>query len=115
MKKVYERYVDDLNDQEYYNNFRIQKKNAPFFKVNHGDILKIDWSEADFILANSTCFSQELMEGISKAAKKCKKGSWLLTLTKKLPDSDWDCVLSIKLKMSWGDATIHIHKKISEA
>ena len=67
------------------------------------------------------------MEGVCQAAKKCKKGTWFLTLTKRLPTADdslnrngedkrdWNCVLSIKLKMSWGLATINVHKKIKEA
>ena len=50
-----------------------------------------------------------------------------MTLTKRLPSADaslitkegdlrdWDCVISIKLKMSWGLATVNVHRKITEA
>jgi hypothetical protein len=52
-----------------------------------------------------------------------KKGSWFITLTKKLPASDpnlirdpecmeWVCVLSIKREMSWGLATVNLHLKV---
>jgi hypothetical protein len=52
-----------------------------------------------------------------------KKGAWMITLTKKLPTSDpiyckakavqdWECVLSLKMPMSWGFATVHIQRKI---
>jgi len=46
----------------------------------------------------------------------------MITLTKKLPTSDplmtleekinWECLLSIKRMMSWGHATVHVHRKI---
>jgi hypothetical protein len=52
-----------------------------------------------------------------------KKGTFMVTLTKKLPSSDpfvvrdekrrdWECVYSIKKTMSWGLATVNIHKKV---
>lgn len=52
-----------------------------------------------------------------------KKGSWIITLTKRLPTSDikivrnekrreWDLVYSVKRHMSWGLATVNIHRKI---
>ena len=103
---------------------RMKKENMPLFKVDLGDILRANWSEADFIVANSTCFSEDLMQGMAEAASKCKKGSWFVTLTKRLPTSDvkygedkkeWNCELSIKLKMSWGLATINVHRKIKDA
>jgi len=47
-----------------------------------------------------------------------KKGTWILTLTKKLPQPEeintpiFECVMSIKRQMSWGLATVHIQRKI---
>ena len=94
------------------------------FESYHGDLLEYDWwSEADFVLANSTCFEMALMTKICEKTALMKKGSWMVTLTKKLPSSDpfvvrddekrdWECLLSIKRQMSWGLATVHIHRKI---
>lgn len=75
------------------------------------------------MLANSTCFETELIHLIAEKASKMKKNSWFITLTKKLPTSDanfirdddkreWDCVLSVKREMSWGPATVHLHRKL---
>lgn len=86
--------------------------------------MKEDWSKTDLVLANSTCFDYNFMQNICEKAKSLKKGSWFLTITKRLPTSDnflvteekdnrdWECVLSIKLAMSWGLATVNIHRKI---
>ena len=61
---------------------------APNFEVVHGDILKIDWSAADLVFANSTCFDIKLMRKIEERAMSMKKGSWMITTTKKLPGCD---------------------------
>lgn len=82
--------------------------------------MKYDWSNCDFVLANSTCFDMDLMQKIADKASLMKKGSWVLTLTKRLPSADikdesrreWDCVYSIKKQMSWGVATVNLHHKV---
>lgn len=89
-----------------------------------GDLLNYDWwSETDIVLANSTCFEFNLMLKIAEKASLMKIGSWMITLTKKLPTADpmhqrneelrdWECVLSIKMVMSWGYATVNIQRKV---
>lgn len=66
------------------------KTSFPEFEVHLGDMLELDWSKADLILANSTCFDQALLNKISEKCKKCKIGTWMFTLTKKLPSAEED-------------------------
>ncbi len=92
----------------------------PQFEVYKGDLLEFDWwTNADLVLANSTCFDMKFMTLIAGKASLMKKGSWMITLTKKLPTADpvyakdvesreWECVLTIKMLMSWGYATVNI-------
>ena len=67
------------------------------------------------LFVNSTCFTAEMMENIYQMGLKCKKGSWFVTMSKRLPHAEklnshisskgvlhWEFVLAIKLKMSWG-------------
>lgn len=81
--------------------------------------MEFDWAEADFVLANSTCFTNELMYKISEKSTLMKEGSWMITFSKKIPHADhlqikdddkrcWECVLSIKKIMSWGAATVNV-------
>ena len=42
--------------------------NAPIFEVYKADILEFDWSNADFVLINSTCFEHKFMIQISEKA-----------------------------------------------
>ena len=95
------------------------------FEVYHNDFLEFDWwSEADFVMANSTCYDMALMRKIGEKASLMKKGAWMVTLTKKLPNADilqcreiglldWECLLSLKMTMSWGYATVNVQRKIN--
>ena len=51
-------------------------------------MLDLDWSSADLVLANSTCFDQPLLIKIAEKCSLLKKGSWMFTLTKKLPTAE---------------------------
>jgi hypothetical protein len=62
------------------------------------------------------------MQKIQEKASFLKKGAFIVTLTKKLPAADpyynknllikeWECLFSIKKQMSWGKATVNVHRK----
>ena len=80
-----------------------------------------DWHTADMVFANSTCFDVQMMELIYNQSLKCKRGTWFVTMSKRLPhaervprDADppaslhWEFILAIKLQMSWGKATVNL-------
>ena len=78
-----------------------------------GDIFEFDWaSDADLIFCNSTCFTPPMMEQIYQKALASKKGSWFLTMSKKLPHAEtltdinesaeseqihWELIVAIRL------------------
>lgn len=77
------------------------------------DFRSFDWSDADVVWANSTCFGQELMRHLSNYSERMKEGSYFLTLTQRLTSDHWQLVTPGELwPMSWGSATIYIWKKI---
>ena len=112
MKKNYDKNIENI-----FNSYKNLFDN--FNKVNnlifiHGDFLKENWKDASIILANSTCFSQELMTKIAiKANNDCKKGTIIITFTKKLIalNNQWQHFKSFKRLMTWGIATIFIYRK----
>ena len=76
------------------------------------------------VFCNSTCFTNEMMERIYQTALKCKKGTWFVTMSKRLPHAErydpinfpeeeclWEFIMPIKLLMSWGKATVNLHRK----
>ncbi len=87
----------------------------PDIVIENGDFLKFDWKDASFILANSTCFSIDLMNSLSKKADaELKKGTIFVTFTKRLPNLNerWEIRDGFRRLMSWGIATVYIHRKL---
>jgi hypothetical protein len=101
----------------------------------HGDFLKLhtkDWRDADIVFANSTCYDETIMQKMAKIACESlcvlccprliasissggmKKGSFVITLTKRLPSTDFAVIESDMHKMSWGEATIFVLQKVTE-
>lgn len=79
-----------------------------------GDFLKHNWEDTSIIFANSTCFSPKMMNSIaSKANKECKSGTIIITFTKRLTslNVDWELRDGFRRLMSWGLATIYIHRR----
>ena len=78
--------------------------------------MNTDLTKASFIFCNSTCFSSELLLSIArKLTKEVPNGCIVITFTKKLPflsKNDWDIKKGFKRLMSWGLATIFVHRKI---
>ena len=66
MKQVYDDYIANVDPEEYQELFGWSKDAAPTFEVNKGDMFEFDWSDSDFIFANSTCFQSRMMEELYK-------------------------------------------------
>jgi hypothetical protein len=81
-----------------------------------GDFLSMDWSDASFLFANSTCFSADLMQSLSKKTEELPIGAIFVTFTKKLPmlSENWEVINGFRRLMSWGIATVYVHRKMSQ-
>ena len=86
----------------------------------------IEWHESDLIFCASSCLNATIMKGIYEKSLKCKKGTWFITTSKKLPHAakinpdepppdnlHWELILALKLQGSWGFATITVQKKLT--
>jgi hypothetical protein len=111
-KESYDNKFEELIKSNEYLNKYLSK---PEVEIENGDFLKYNWGEASFILANSTCFSIELMTALAKKAdNELKAGTFFITFTKKLPimSDKWEIRDGFRRLMSWGIATIYIHRKL---
>jgi Histone methylation protein DOT1 len=108
-------YLDKLyesckNTVDHLNNLNSQ---LPEFKVFHGDMLKVDWSDADILFSSSICFPNELIEGILEKCHSLKKGARFITL-KSFPSNDiFEVKYSIRVKMTWGKTGVYVLEKIN--
>jgi len=80
----------------------------------NADLRKYDWSDADVVFANSTCFDEKLMEELSTACERLRKGTYVISLTKKIKSDHFQCLESKQYRMSWGYATVHTQIKIKD-
>ena len=78
-----------------------------------GSFFNIPFSDACCFFANSTCFSLEMMQQIADVP--LALGTIAITLTKNLPGSQWLVLESFRKKMSWGEATVYIHRRVDPA
>ena len=104
--------------EEVFNSFRTEyfpnHTTIPVLELHNDDFLKASWKDATFVLANSTCFSADLMVSLAKKAdEELQPGAFFITFTKRLPNlgSNWDLRDGFRRLMSWGIATIYIHRK----
>lgn len=78
-----------------------------------GDILEFDWKNASLIFVNSTCFTEEMIEKISNVD--VAVGTLAISLTNSLSAKTWSQLEIVRKRMSWGEATIYIQRKVDPA
>ena len=79
----------------------------------HADATRVDWSDADVLFLNSTCYDERLMMTLASISERMREGAFCVTFTKRLPSGLWKVLEFETHRMSWGSATIYIHKKVS--
>ena len=113
--------------QEFYGHPNDSNARA-FVEMMHGDILAPsrkggdvangsglsdgEWTDGDIVFANSTCFSQDLMDKISEKAAELRSGAIIITLTQQLRNPELILMKSRQFAMSWGAATAYFHRRI---
>lgn len=114
----------------------------PAYSFLHADFRNLDWSDADVVFCNSTCFCEDLMIDLAKFALRLKRGALIITFTKRLPhvgsseepaaeapsassssspspSPPPSSVRHFKLlsdecyEQSWGAATAYVHRKLT--
>jgi hypothetical protein len=111
IKQNYDKSIGDKFDN-YKQLFNFESPNQIEFL--QGDFLKHTWEDTSIIFANSTCFTLNMMNNIAnKANKECKPGTIIITFTKRLTNlsADWELRDGFRRLMTWGIATIYIHRR----
>lgn len=111
IKEKYDQHINKIISEQ---NDIFRKVSNPLLDVINGDFLEHSWTESSFVFANSTCFSSELMNKLSKKSDELRIGTFFVTFTKKLPGlgEKWEVKEGFKRIMSWGIATVYVHRKI---
>lgn len=95
---------------------KIQYKLSPEVRATpinllQGDVLEVDWSDADVVFSCSTCFEDDLMAQISKRAEKLKPGSIVVTCGQRLQSDAFGVIDESDMVMSWGPSRVYIQQR----
>lgn len=86
------------------------EKLAPIQFVE-ADFLNYDFSDANIIFINATCFSYSTWEQLVAKFKLLKSGSRLIVTTKKMPADAFEVIQQSFALMSWGVNLVRIYLK----
>ena len=92
---------------------KFQDIKLPTYEVYNQNIEDFNFSDADIVFVNSTCFEADLMHEISRKSEQLKKDSYCITFTKKIDSKLFEVVHEDHFEMEWGNPTVYIQKKIA--
>ena len=80
-----------------------------------GDIYDIkDWYEGTFILINWTAFSSNDRLKLSKYLNSCQIGTFCITITHELNNSNFELMISDSCEISWGVTEYFVYEKMKK-
>lgn len=114
--------IKDLLKVNMVENAEFQAPELKVHNTNYFDNSLYDWStDADVVLVNCTWMDDDLLHRIAQKCCTLKKGTWIITIAKKLPSEPFsiagsldgvpkfDCVMSVRKDMGWKDiAAVHL-------
>lgn len=86
------------------------KFNENIPQVIHGDLMKVDWADADIVYCANICFPDDLNAGLTQKLLNLKPKSRVLLL-KRLDIEGYKLVFNSRIKMSWGKTQIFLLEK----
>lgn len=91
--------------------FCTNQRTQPDINFILGDLVAIDYSDADVVFIPSTCYSETLMSMIRRRATMLRAGAILITVSQTLQSSAFELYTSLEVPMSWGKSTIFIYTR----
>ncbi len=79
----------------------------------NADVLTQDFSAADIVFFNSTCFSDDFWDQILTKIAELKEGCKIICLTRMLPQEQYELLFETRdIEFSWGKPTVRIFRKL---
>lgn len=84
----------------------------PEFDVKQDSFLNYNFQDVNLVFANSTCFDDDLMNSLIEKLSVLVEGSYVITVTRQIDHSNFECIHKSFYKMNWGSPTVYVYKKI---
>lgn len=79
----------------------------------HGDILKIDFSDATIVYLCSTCYTPEMMTVLQEKISHLRKGAKIITLKEFSENNKLRLIKELELPMTWSKSTsVYIYEVV---
>jgi trans-aconitate methyltransferase len=82
-------------------------------EFNHGNIFEIDFSDGDVVFTQATTLHPSEWDQLKAKLNNLKAGSRVIVVTKCLDENHFQLINEAVRKMSWGESTVRIYKKIT--
>lgn len=82
-----------------------------YLEVRLGDILEADYSDADIIFMNSTCFQEDLMNALEVKLENVRPHAAIISLSKPFKSPAYQQYKHQLYEFSWGQATAFFHRR----
>lgn len=104
--KLLDKYKDIIKE---YPDLKRHGNNIEFINA---DIREYDFSDADIIFINATCFNRFTWPKVVAKFEQLKKGARVIITTKTFESDHFELIHARSYLMSWGSNSIYIYKKI---
>ncbi|KAJ7531746.1 hypothetical protein O6H91_14G057300 [Diphasiastrum complanatum] len=79
------------------------------------DFLRVDWSDADIVFTNATCFDDSLFAKLEeKASRIMKEHAIFISVTRSFNNSSWELLEEQERRMSWASSMVYVYRKKAE-
>jgi len=86
-------------------------KNPQKIHFFHEDFFDHDISDGDIIFVNATGYFSDNKEKLFAKLSQTKSKTWIIIVSKKIPDENFRLIDAKRWPMSWGDAMIYLYQK----
>jgi len=93
-----------------------ERQRATAITFTNGDFASsaASLADVDLAFANSTAFDENVMKTLARAVEAMRPGSLVITFSMKLPSAAFEVVAKFFHCMSWGEATVYIHRRLAK-
>lgn len=91
---------------------KIDSKNLPEIEFHQGDFIQDDFSSANIIFINATCFPADLWEKLVNKFNQMPHGTRIIINSKRIESPYYEEIHSGSHLMSWGMNSVRIYEKV---
>jgi hypothetical protein len=82
-------------------------------KLTMGSFLVVDWSAADLVFCNGTCYDDAILHSLWRAMEKLSPGAIVVLTSHKIPSKLFELLHEATYASSWGTVSARIYRRVN--